>query len=118
MKSSYLRQLDELLSEDLQNIIDREKESFDKLVKPFGNSLILFGAGQLGRKVLNVLRSAGINPLAFTDNDQNLWDKTIDNLKVLSPVNAAKEFGNKAAFIVTIWSYGYSFLDVRQQLKK
>jgi len=117
MKSSYLRQLDELLSEDLQNIIDREKESFDKLVKPFGNSLILFGAGQLGRKVLNVLRSAGINPLAFTDNDQNLWDKTIDNLKVLSPVNAAKEFGNKAAFIVTIWSYGYSFLDVRQQLK-
>lgn len=118
MDSLYSKQLEELLSEDLQNIIDREKNSFDEIVKPFGDSLILFGAGQLGRKVLNVLRSAGINPLAYTDNNQNLWDKTIDNIKVLSPVQAVKEFVTEAAFIVTIWSLGYSFSDVDQQLKK
>ena len=74
MESSYSKQLEELLNEDLHNIIDRERTSFDEVVKPFGESLILFGAGQLGRKVLNILRFAGIDPLAFTDNDQNLWD--------------------------------------------
>jgi FkbM family methyltransferase len=117
MEPTYSKQLEELLNEDLQNIIDREKISFDEIVEPFGDSLILLGAGQLGRKVLNVLRSAGINPLAFADNNQNLWGTTIDDLKVLSPVDAAKEFGNKAAFVVTIWSLGYSFSDVQQQLK-
>jgi FkbM family methyltransferase len=118
MESSYSKQLEELLNGDLQNIIDRERTSFDEIVKPFGDSLILFGAGQLGRKVLNVLRLAGIDPLAFADNDQNLWDTTIENIKVLSPAHAAKQFGDKAAFIVTIWSLYGSFVEINQQLTK
>ncbi|HUN53777.1 MAG TPA: FkbM family methyltransferase [Smithella sp.] len=118
MESSYSKQLEKLLGEDLQTIIDREKTRFDEVVKLFGDSLILYGAGQLGRKVLNVLRSAGISPLAFTDSNQNLWDTTIENIKVLSPADAAKKFGDKAAFIVTIWSLYGSFVEINQQLTK
>jgi FkbM family methyltransferase len=95
--------LDKLLSEDIASVISREQSAFDNLAGPFSESLVLFGAGNLGRKTLAGLRKVDIEPLAFTDNNPLLWNKPIDGLQVLSPQDAANKFGKSAAFIITIW---------------
>ncbi|GAG84769.1 unnamed protein product, partial [marine sediment metagenome] len=94
-------ELDKLLSEDVVSAKNRENSSFDQLSKPFYKSLVLFGAGHLGRKVLAGLRKKNIQPLAFVDNDSTKWSQSIDRLQVLSPQEGAKRFRNTAAFIVT-----------------
>ncbi|BAY13505.1 FkbM family methyltransferase [Calothrix sp. NIES-2098] len=103
IKIALNKELEILLSEEFDSVIKREKESFDRLAEPFEKSIVLFGSGQLGRKTLAGLRTLGIEPLAFADNNSNLWHQYIDNLIVLSPEEAADKFGDKAVFIVTIW---------------
>jgi FkbM family methyltransferase len=111
-------ELDRLLDEDVLSVINRERTSFDKLVEPFGKSIVLFGAGNLGRKVLARLRQDNIAPLVFTDNDPGLWGKYIEGIKVLPPDEAVEKFGQQAAFIVTIWSpqSGHRFSLTKQKL--
>ena len=97
-------QLEELLSEDNSAAIKREQSAFDDLTEPFGKRLVLFGAGNLGRKTLAGLRTTGLEPLAFADNNKQLWNTNVDGLVVLSPDDAARKYGRDAAFITTIWS--------------
>lgn len=108
--------LKEILHEDIASVINREQTAFDKLTTPFNNSLVLFGAGSLGKKTLAGLRKLDIKPLAFVDNNPKLWNTFIDGLNVLSPLDAAKKFGNRAAFIATIWNPGFRFANLKQQL--
>lgn len=113
-------QIEELLNEELSSIINREKSAFDRLAAPFGNSLVLYGAGGLGRNTLAKLRNLGIEPLAFADNNSRLWHQPVDGLKVLSAEEAAQKFGEKAVFVVTIWGAGSShrFAQTKQYLLK
>ena len=97
------RELDELLSEGIDAARERERVSFDKAIAPFGTRLVLSGAGNLGRKVVGALRAEGIEPLAFVDNNEKLWGTLMDGVKVLSPAEGAKRFGQSATFCVTIW---------------
>ena len=99
-------QLNELLGESLESILNRERTTFDHLTKPFGDRIVLFGAGGLGRKTLLGLRKIGIEPLAFADNEPKLWNTTIERIKVFSPQDAANKFGRNATFIMTIWRGG------------
>ncbi len=99
-------QLAELLSESVSQATYREQSTLDDLVKPFYRDFVLFGAGGIGKKALSVLRSAGIEPLAFADNNQSLWGKSVNGVQVFSPAAAAEKFGQIAAFVVTIWSPG------------
>lgn len=102
-KQTLSTQLEELLGEDIASAKQREKSTFDELTAPFGTSLVLFGVGNLGRKTLAGLRRAGIEPLAFSDNNPAVWGKTVDGLTVLSPKDAADKFAKSAAFVMTIW---------------
>ncbi|MGD0518447.1 MAG: FkbM family methyltransferase [Thermoguttaceae bacterium] len=108
-------QLEDLLSEPLTSAKERERSTFDELTAPF-EQIVLFGAGNMGRKALRILRSHGIEPLAFADNATAVWGQEIDGLKVLSPADAAHKFGQIAAFIVTVFSPGGYFLPIRRQL--
>jgi FkbM family methyltransferase len=96
-------QLEELLSEPISSVFYREKSTFDELAAPFEKSLVLFGAGGLGRKTLAGLRHQGLEPLAFADNNPILWGKEVEGIKVYSLPEAVRQFGQKAAFVVTIW---------------
>ena len=111
-------QLDAILNEDIKSVINREQTNFDKLTTPFSNALVLFGAGSLGKKTLAGLRKLDIKPLAFVDNNPKLWNTFVDGLNVLSPSDAANKFGNRAAFVVTIWSPDFRFTNLKQQLVK
>ena len=69
-------------------------------------------AGQLGRRTLCGLRSAGCEPLAFVDNQPRLRQTRIDGLPVLPPQEAAARYGSSAVFVVTIFNHAA----VRRQL--
>jgi FkbM family methyltransferase len=81
----------------------RERSTFDNLAGPYEEKLVLFGAGPLGRGVLAGLRKAGVEPLAFADNNRNLWGSELMGLPVLSPSQAAEQYGKTVCFVVTIY---------------
>jgi FkbM family methyltransferase len=108
-------QLECLLSEPAASAMEREKSAFDEIMAPF-EQIVLFGAGNLGRKALRILRNHNIEPLAFADNASAAWGREIDGLKVLSPADAAHKFGQTAAFIVAVFSPGGYFLPISRQL--
>jgi FkbM family methyltransferase len=112
-----LAELDRLLSEPLSSVRERETAAFDKLLVGCGNRLVLFGAGNLGRKVLQCVRSIGVEPLAFADNSQSKWGSHVDGVPVLSPQEAAARYGTSALFLVTIWSLGHSYPETRAMLE-
>lgn len=61
------------------------------------------GAGGLGRKTLAGLRSLGIEPLAFVDNNSALWGTKLGGVPVLSVADGARQYCHSAAFVITIW---------------
>ena len=77
------------------------------------DGFVLFGAGAIGRTTLQKLRTRGIEPLCFSDNNPALWNSYVDRLAVLSPTEAARRFGDRAVFVVTI----YTGAAVRRQLR-
>ena len=54
--------------EPADTVRERERKAFDQIAGEFGERLVLFGAGFLGKNVLAGLRKAGVEPLAFADN--------------------------------------------------
>lgn len=94
----------ELLSEGVAGALEREKTTFDKMTEPFSRSLVLFGAGGIGRKTLAGLRRVGIEPLLFADNNPALWGKQINGVNVVPPQEACARHGKTAGFVVTMWS--------------
>jgi FkbM family methyltransferase len=99
-------ELQMLLSESVIDAMAREATAFDELAGDYNKSLVLFGAGNLGRKTLMVLRQEDIKPLAFSDNNPALWGQPIEGVQVYSPQEAAQLFGQSAAFIITTWRAG------------
>lgn len=90
----------------------RERRAFDDLASPLGERLVLFGAGPLGKSVLAGLRKAGVEPLAFADNNRDRWHQQVMGIPVLSPPEAVELYGKTACFVVTI----YQGSSVRHQL--
>jgi hypothetical protein len=95
--------LKRIFEEPLESVISRETKTFDNLAAPFENSVVLFGAGGLGKKTLAGLRSIGIEPLGFADNNPALWGKDVSGIPVFSLQDAVHRFGQDAAFVITIW---------------
>jgi FkbM family methyltransferase len=106
MVDSLALELERLVSEDATAVAEREQTTFDRASAPLGENLVLCGAGGLGRKTLAGLRSRGVEPLAFADNNPRLWNTSVDGLPVLEPREAAGRFGRRATFAVTIWRAG------------
>lgn len=100
----YLKEdLRALLDQDPAAVSRRMREKYDRLTHERGASIVLCGAGVVGRLALEGLRRAGIEPKAFADNNASKWNTTIEGLPVLSPGDAAREFGGECAFVVTIY---------------
>jgi FkbM family methyltransferase len=112
--------LEELLNESSTAAFERSQTAFDLFSDPFLNSIVLFGAGNLGRKALAGLIELGIKPLAFADNNSKNWNTEIEGIPVLSPEIAAEKFGKSAVFLVTIWRAGSShrLAHTRRQLEE
>jgi FkbM family methyltransferase len=105
--------LSHLLSEPIETVQARVAGEFDRLAAPFEKRLVISGTGYLGKLALAGLRSAGIQPLAFCDNNRELWGKSVDGLAVISPREAAEQYRDSAAFVVAIYNSSAS----RNQLR-
>ncbi len=95
--------LEALFAEGSEAARRREQGAFDEAAHPLNGGLVLFGAGNLGRKTLQGLRKHGQEPLAFADNEPRLWGTQVDGVTVLSPQEAASRYGATAVFVLTIW---------------
>lgn len=113
---SHEPQLDDVLrqmeAESPEAVRLREQSAFDAIAGPSSERLVLFGAGPLGKAVLSGLRKAGVEPLAFADNKQQLWGQEVSGIPVLSPTDAVRQYCATACFVVTI----YQGSSVRRQL--
>ena len=95
-----------LLEEPVADAELRERSEFDRRVGDRASRLLLFGAGNIGRRALSVLRRFGREPLGFIDNNPALWNRRVEGVEVFSPAEAARRFGpDDVAVVVTIW-YG------------
>ena len=110
------RQLEVLLSEDIDSVQLRESSWLDTILAGVRGRIVLFGAGCLGRSALRCLQRDGRRPLAFCDNNAALWGTEIQGIPVLSPPAAARSFGAAAAFFVTIWSLGHRYAETHEAL--
>jgi FkbM family methyltransferase len=104
MSDKLQSELDYLLNQNPSVFAERNRARFDAIAGGLGRSLVLFGAGPLGRKTLQGLRRAGIEPLAFADNKAALWHQPVDGVQVLPPPEAVQKFGTRAVFVATIYN--------------
>jgi FkbM family methyltransferase len=102
--SQISTELEKLLGEPLGESVARESQAFDLASRPFEGSVILHGAGRFGRRTLKRMRSVGLEPIAFSDNDPKLDGKHVDGIPVFSALKAAEFYGKSAAFAVTVWN--------------
>lgn len=114
MTDSLQELLAELLTENRERTIARTSESYDRLAHPFERRVVIFGTGQLGRFVLPAVRSAGLEPLAFCDNNSSRWGTEIDGVAVMAPAAAMEKFGDNACFLVAV----YNSSPLRRQLQE
>jgi FkbM family methyltransferase len=96
-------QLEELLGESIDAARARERSTFDELIADSDKTFILFGAGNLGRKTLTGMRSLGMEPIGFADNNPHLWGTSLDGIPVMSPSEASRRYGGTACFLTCIW---------------
>ena len=96
--------LKKLLAQDSGFVGVRRRQFFDRLQKESSGdgTVVLMGAGNLGRRVLNVLHRHKTQVLAFCDNSPSVQGKMIDGVPVLSPEQAAGQFGQRSTFVVTM----------------
>jgi FkbM family methyltransferase len=98
----WQHQLEEILSENVTRARQRESETFDE-ASGRATSIVLVGAGNLGRRVLRELNNLNRDVVAFADSNPRLCGTLIGNIPVFSPDEAAKQFADTAVFVVCIW---------------
>jgi FkbM family methyltransferase len=106
-----------VLTESVESVMEREKSALDGLLSPKQNRCVIYGAGTLGRKAVTLLREVGATPLAFVDSNSQRWGSEISGLPILSPADAATQFGSNAVFFVTIWNDFHWFSDTLGKLE-
>jgi hypothetical protein len=104
------------LQESVDDVRHREETALEELLALRQRRVVLFGSGNLGRQAVGALRGIGIEPLSFSDNNQERWGTQIDGLYVLSPLDAAALYGKNSVFLVTIWNAFHWFRETAQQL--
>ena len=97
-------ELSELLAEPEESARHRSATAFDEQLSLCGGSLIIFGCGNMGGRVLHCLRQHGIEPLAATDSNARIWGNTFFGLPIFSPEEAITKYGQQAGFLITIYN--------------
>jgi FkbM family methyltransferase len=70
----------------------------------------------MGRQAIAALDSIGVQPLAISDNNPDLWGDFVDGIPVLPPDVAAERFGKNAHFFITIRNENHWYRESFDQL--
>lgn len=87
--------LDGALNVDRHDLTIREASLFDDVAGATAGRIVLFGAGRLGRKVVDGLAGTGLEALCFSDNNEAMWGDVIDGTPVLPPVRRSTCTGTR-----------------------
>jgi FkbM family methyltransferase len=109
--------LQKILDEPVASVKEREQTALESRLVEVNNRCVLFGAGSVGRRALTELKQIGIQPLAISDNNPQLWNTAIDGTEVLSPKDAAARFGLDAVFFITIRNEQHWYRETFEKLK-
>jgi len=96
------KQLESLLGETPPAARVRQQHAFDEAAAG-RRRIVIFGAGRLGRLVLQGLSGTDLEAVAFADNNPRTWGTMTDGLPVLSPRDAANKHSQDAVFVVAVW---------------
>jgi FkbM family methyltransferase len=118
-RANLLDELGGLLDEDPAGARGRERALRAEIQARPDVPVVLFGAGNLGRRTASLLRSHGRPAAAFIDNEPATWGRTVEGVPVLSPDDASKRFAGESLAIVTIWRAegGHHFSVTRADLR-
>jgi FkbM family methyltransferase len=92
------------LREDVGIAGRRAAEAFDRAASPFEKRIVIYGAGELGQKVLAGLRANGLDAVAFADRNPATWSARTGGLAVFSPEDAVQRYGSDSVFVVAVWN--------------
>lgn len=95
--------LEHLLSEPPEHSDARARAALTQALAGFGERVVIYGAGQLGRRVLSVCRQLNLQILGFADANPALEGVAVDSVSVFNPEDAASRYGGSALFIVAVW---------------
>ena len=101
--SRFDEQFASIFSESVEQASRRERNAFDEIAGACAGSIVLYGAGNLGRRVLRGLRKNRLDPIAFADANPALRDQRVDGIPVFSPKDAVREYADSAVFVVCVW---------------
>jgi len=104
MTQSHSDTLNAILSADTSEAMRAVAEAIRQRLDAVGGKLILMGSKDLGRAALKASRKAGLNPLAFTDNNPEKVGTTVDGLQVISPAEAVRRYRGDAVFVITVYT--------------
>lgn len=104
LEAAFKRLLQDISHERPGALEHLAASAFDATAGQAAGSIVLFGAGYLGRFTAVRLRQVGIEPRAFSDNNSGLWGQSVDGIPVLAPEEAVRRFSPDSAFVVTVYN--------------
>ena len=119
-RTALIDDLRMLLDESPESARARERILVERMQERPSAPIVLYGAGNLGRRTLRLLRAHKLDAAAFIDNDPARWGTAVDGVPVLSVDDATSQFATDGFAIVTIWRAegGHDFLVTRSDLHR
>lgn len=99
-----MNELEKLLAKDPEALVASVQNETQEIVDAKGGQLVLFGAGRLGELALRDARRAGLEPLAFADNNREKWGTEHQGIPIVSPQDAVARFGDDCVFVITVYT--------------
>lgn len=99
-----MNELKLILSADPDTLVTSVEDETRKSLDARHGRIVFFGAGRLGEIALCDARRAGIEPLAFADNNTQRWGTECQGVPVVSPLEAAERFGGNSVFVITVYT--------------
>jgi FkbM family methyltransferase len=66
--------------------------------------VVIFGAASLGKLALEGASNAGLDVLAFADNNPAKWGGRLDGIEIMSPGEAVSRFNDEAFFVAAVYN--------------
>jgi FkbM family methyltransferase len=95
---------DTFVLECLPEIAASEAHLLDNVFGDDRPPVVLYGFGDVGRRLLSGLRRAGINPVCIIDNRLSADNTTLDGIPCLGTEEGCRRFGDQAVFVVSLFN--------------
>jgi FkbM family methyltransferase len=102
MSDPLKTRLEALLAESEDSVKTRQKTAFDSVMGG-GREIVIFGAGNFGKKALHALQTHGYSVRGFIDNNTLIQGTEIEGVRVFGLREAWHEFGDSVGIVVAIY---------------